>query len=67
MRRAIELTGTDSEPLEVSKATAVKTNKRFIHFDELDDGTWRSMWSPDLIPDFSKIEALAVIREENEL
>ena len=61
-RRAIEIVGTDVV-LELSKATAVKTTKGMIHFDELDDGTWRLIYNGNLIPDFSLVESLKVIRE----
>jgi len=63
-RRAIELTGTDII-LELSKATAVKTNNNMIHLDELDDGTWRLIYNGNLIPDFSKIKALTIIRQDD--
>lgn len=62
-RRAIALKGTDLV-LEVSKVTAVKTKQRMIHLDELADGTWRIIYNGDHIPDFSKIEALEIIRED---
>lgn len=62
-RRAIEIEGTDVV-LELSKATAIKTNKNMIHLDQLDDGTWRLIYNGNLIPDFSEVEALKIIRED---
>lgn len=62
-RRAIALTGTDMV-LELSKATAVNTDKRMIHLDELPDGTWRLIYNGKMIPDFSVITALTMIRED---
>lgn len=64
LRRAIKvnLEGTD-KVLELSKATAIKGNKKMIHFDELDDGTWRLIFSKDMIEDFSKIKSFEIIRE----
>ena len=62
-RRAIELTGTDIV-LELSKATSVKTDTNMIHLDQLPDGTWRLIYNKNLIPDFSLIQALTIIREE---
>lgn len=62
-RRAIALTGTDLV-LELSKATAVNTEKRMIHLDELPDGTWRLIYNGKMIPDFSAITALTIIRED---
>lgn len=62
-RRAIELEGTGIV-LEVSKAAAVKTNKKMIHLDELPDGTWRLIYNGEMIPDFTKIKSLKIIRED---
>jgi hypothetical protein len=63
MKRAIVLDGTGIE-LPLSKATAVKTGKKMIHIDELPDGTWRLIYSQELIPDFTKISAFRVLRED---
>lgn len=63
MRRAIKLKGTDIV-LEVSKATAVKTKSNMIHFDQLPDGTWRIIYNGNMIPDFTKIEAFEIVRED---
>jgi hypothetical protein len=64
VRRALKcvLDGTDIT-LELSKATAIQGKKRMIHFDELEDGTWRLIFSKDLIEDFSKIKSFEMIRE----
>ena len=63
MRRAIELIGTNIV-LELSKATSVVSLKPMIHFDQLPDGTWRLIYSKDLIPDFTLIDSFKVIRED---
>lgn len=65
IRRAIKvnLEGTDIV-LELSKATAIQGKKKMIHFDELDDGTWRLIFSKDMIDDFSKIKSFEIIRED---
>jgi hypothetical protein len=63
MRRAIKIEGTGEE-LELSKATAVRTTKRMIHLDELPDGTWRLIYNGNMIPDFTKVESLRIIRED---
>lgn len=63
MRRAIRIEGLDVE-LELSKATAVRTDKQMIHLDQLQDGTWRLIYNSSLIPDFTKVESLRVIRED---
>ena len=62
-RRAIELVGTDNV-LELSKVTAVQTRNRMIHLDELPDGTWRLIYNGDMIPDFSLVTELKIIRED---
>jgi len=62
MRRAIKIEGTDTV-LEISKATSVFTHKPMIHLDKLSDGTWRLIYNENLIPDFSKVKALKIIRE----
>jgi hypothetical protein len=49
--------------LELSKATAIQGKKKMIHLDELEDGTWRLIFSKDLIEDFRKIKSLEIIRE----
>lgn len=65
VRRAVAIEGTDLV-LELSKATAVKTTTRMIHLDELPDGTWRLIWNGNMIPDFTKVQALKIIREDYE-
>ena len=61
-RRAIQLVGTDLV-LELSKVTAVRTNQRMIHLDELPDGTWRMIYNGEHIPDFTKISEFKIVRE----
>jgi hypothetical protein len=62
-KRYIDLVGTDLR-LELSKATAVKTKQNMIHLDQLPVGTWRLIYNGDMIPDFSKIECLRIVRED---
>lgn len=61
--RAIEIEGI-GQILELSKATAVKTSQNMIHLDQLPDGTWRLIYNGNMIPDFSKVLGLRVLREE---
>jgi hypothetical protein len=61
--RAILIEGTD-EVLVLSKATAVKTKQNMIHIDQLPDGTWRLIYNGNMIPDFSKVLSLKIIRED---
>lgn len=62
VRRAIKLKGSE-EILELSKVTAVRTDKQMIHLDQLPDGTWRMIYNANLIPDITKIEAFEIVRE----
>jgi hypothetical protein len=62
-RRAIEIEGLD-EILELSKATAIRTDKQMIHLDKMDDGTWRLIYNSNLIPDFSEVKSFKIIRED---
>lgn len=61
--RAILIEGTD-EVLVLSKATAVKTKQNMIHIDQLPDGTWRLIYNGNMIPDFTKVLGLKIIRED---
>lgn len=63
MKRAIKLEGLDQE-LVLSKATAVKTDKNMIHLDQLEDGSWRLIYNSKMIPDFTKLTSLTIIRED---
>lgn len=63
MRRAIKVNGTDLV-LELSKATAIKTEKNMIHFDQLADGSWRIIYNCNLIPDFTKVVNFEIVRED---
>ena len=62
IKRSILIEGLDKE-LILSKVTAVKLEKNMIHFDELDDGTWRLIYNSNMIPDLSMIEGFKIIRE----
>jgi hypothetical protein len=64
-RRAVELKGMDIV-LELSKAATPKTEKEFIHFDKLQDGTWRLLFNVKDAPDITKLEAIVMIREDDE-
>lgn len=63
MRRAIKIEGLGIE-LELSKVTAVRTIKRMIHLDELEDGTWRLIFNSNQIEDISKVLGFKMIRED---
>ena len=63
VRRAIKIKGTN-QVLELSRATAVRTDKMMIHLDQLEDGTWRLIYNSEMIPDFADVESLEIIRED---
>lgn len=64
MRRAFELVGLDKQ-LEIKKATEIKlSEKEFIHFDKMDDGNWRMIWTVSTIPEIAKLEGIKIIRED---
>mgnify|MGYP001825633137 CR=1 FL=1 len=66
-RRAIVIRTPNEETnqvLELSKATAIKTDKNMIHLDQLPDGTWRLIYNSKMIPDFAEVEAFEIIRED---
>lgn len=63
MKRSIKLDGLEKE-LVLSKATAVRTDKQMIHLDQLPDGTWRLIYNANLIPDFTKLNSMIIVRED---
>ena len=63
MKRAIEIEGLGIE-LDLSKVTAVRTDKQMIHLDQLPDGTWRMIFNSNLIEDVSKVKGFKIIRED---
>ena len=63
MRRALEIEGTDMV-FELSKVTAVKGLSSLIYLDGLNDGTWRLIYSKDLIPDLTIVKGFKFIRED---
>lgn len=65
MKRSIRLDGIGTE-LILSKATAVRTTKQMIHFDQLEDGTWRLIYNANLIPDITQLTSLTIIRDNND-
>jgi hypothetical protein len=52
----------------VSKVTLLKTGKKYkksmIHLDKLDNGTWRLIYSEDVIPELDKIDSFEIVRED---
>lgn len=63
-RRAIQLKGTDVV-LELSKFATPKTDKEFIHFDKLPDGTWRLLYNVKDAPNIQAIQGFEIIRQDS--
>ena len=55
--------GTEKE-LVLSKATAMHMAAGMIHLNKLSDGTWRLIFSDDVVKDFSTVESLHIHRED---
>ena len=50
--------------LEISKAVAINSPKKMFNLEELPDGTYRLIWSKDLVENFSEIIGIDIIRED---
>jgi hypothetical protein len=66
-RIRIHLSDHSTTDLELSKATAIRTEKQMIHLDQLPNGTWRLIYNENLIPDFSKVTGFTIVREDESL
>lgn len=66
MKRALKLNFEDgtSKELPILKATSVKTVNQMLHLDNIGEGAWRLIWNEALIPDFSKLTTIEVVRED---
>ncbi len=67
-KRAILLAGPDKE-LTISRATKINISdegKQFIHLDQLKDGTFRLCWTSGIVEEWSTIQALIMIREDDD-
>jgi hypothetical protein len=64
-RRAVAIKFKDgtSKILELSKATAIRSDIGMLHLDKFKDETWRLTFSNDVAEDFSNIMSLEVIRD----
>jgi len=65
-KRAIDIVFKDGtrKTLQLVKATSVNTSSEMLHLDQLGNGGWRLIWNENLIPDFTKVDRLEIIREE---
>jgi hypothetical protein len=66
MKRIIRINFQDGshKDLELSNATSVRTKNEMLYLDKLPDESWRMIWNESLIPDFSTISNLEIIRED---
>lgn len=66
MKRSIVILFTDgsTKELELSKATKLKFDTSMLHLDKLPDGTWRLIFSQDIVKDFSTVDSLYINRED---
>jgi hypothetical protein len=66
MKRIIRINFQDGsyKDLELSKATSVRTKNEMLYLDKLPDDSWRMIWNESLIPDFSTVSNLEIIRED---
>ena len=63
MKRSILIEGLGIElPLKI--VTAVRTDKKMIHLDELPDGSWRLIYNSKMIPEIQDVEGFKIVREE---
>ena len=58
----IEIDGMGVD-LVLSKVTALTLKKEMIHLDQLDDGTWRLIYSKAIIPDITQVEGFKIKRD----
>jgi hypothetical protein len=67
MKRVIRLNGLNKE-LELSKVYMVPTltssDKEFIYFEKLKDGTWRLTYTEDTISNIKMLQFLEIVRED---
>jgi hypothetical protein len=64
MKREFELVGT-GVILPISRGTLLDVTRRFLHMDELDDGTWRITVSKSLSETITAIEEIRITGVSN--
>ena len=64
-KRSIRINYKDGsfQDLELSRAASVKTSQSMINIDRMKDGTWRLIYDDNLIPDFTQVVNLEIIRD----
>ena len=66
MKRSVIIRFKDGSEKELvlSKATAIRADIGMMHLDKMPDGTWRLIFSDDIVKDFSTVESLIIHRED---
>lgn len=64
MKRILRITTQDDIAinLNITKAVSIKSPKKMFTLEELNDGTYRLLWSESLVKNFSDIKSLEIIR-----
>lgn len=62
-KRFLKINGTD-QLLELSKVVSVDIEKKMINIEQLPNGTWRLIYTKNLIEDFTKVQNFEIIRED---
>ena len=63
-KRHLRFNGADIPDIEISKVSVIKKGKNMFYLDQLDDGTYRLVYSLDMIPDLTKVNNIEIIRED---
>lgn len=62
----IQMVDGSSKDLSISQAVAMKTSKENdnrIYLEQLNDGTYRLLWTEDIVKEFKDIKGFEIIRE----
>jgi hypothetical protein len=49
--------------LEIGKVVVIDVDRDVLYFEKMKDGKWRLTASKSIIPDFTKLESLQIVRE----
>jgi hypothetical protein len=74
MNRKMRINFKDGEhtDLKISKAAVMRLGKKgkkannSVHIEEMDDGTYRLLWSEGLMENFSDVVNIEMIRDDND-
>lgn len=63
----INMVDGSHKDLEISQAVSMKTSKKNdnrIYLEQLEDGTYRLLWTESLVAEFKDIQGFEMIRED---